>query len=170
MVRTFLCLFCFLAANAQETIKPEFSLPPEEWNGQRLAIWSNGFHIRHGERTNTSLRVFGRTGALAFEVDLAKSGFPDTTIDDVLRLDDGSLIAAVRTYEKEIQSLLLFVNPQGQIASTQRLTPFRPMRLWLETSGQIAMLGRVSPSDDPMDAAMQTRELVYTANLCPLSG
>jgi hypothetical protein len=159
MVRTFLCLFCFLAANAQETVKPEFSLTREEWRG-RLAIRSNGWLIRHGERTHTSLRVSDRTGTLAFEVDLAKNILPDTTIDDVLRLDDGSLITAVRTYDKDVQSLLLFINPQGQIASTQRLTPFRPMRLWLEAGGQIAMIGRVSPSDDLMDPAPGTRELV----------
>jgi hypothetical protein len=160
MVRTLLCFLCFLAANAQETIQSEFSLPQEEWNGQRLAIWSNGFHIRHGERTHTSLRVFDRNGTLAFEVDLAKNILPDTTIDDVLRLDDGSLIAAVRTYDKEVESLLVFVNSQGQIASTQRVTPFRPMRLWLESSGQIVMIGRVSPSDDLTDSAPRTRELV----------
>lgn len=160
MIRTFLCLFCFLAANAQETVKPEFSLPQQEWSGQRLAIWSNGFQIRHGERANTSLRVFDRTGAMAFEVDLAKSGLPDTTIDDVLRLNDGSLIAAVRTYDRAVQSLLLFVNAQGQIHSTQRLAPFRPMRLWLEANGRIAMIGHVSPSDNPADATPGTRELV----------
>jgi hypothetical protein len=93
-------------------------------------------------------------------VDLAKNILPDTTIDDVLRLDDGSLIAALRTYDKDVQSLLVFINSQGQIASTQRVTPFRPMRLWLEPSGQIAMMGRVSPSDDLMDPAPGTRELV----------
>ena len=151
MVQISLCLLCFLAVNAQEAIKPDFSLPQEEWMGHRLAIWSNGFHIRQGERTNTSLRVFDRTGTLAFEVSLTKSGMPDTTFDDVLRLKDGSLIAAVRTYGKDIQSQLVFIDAHGQIASTQRLTPFRPMRLWLEPSGKIAVLGRLSQSDDLMD-------------------
>jgi hypothetical protein len=160
MVRTFLCLLCFLAANAQETAKPEFSLPQEEYFGHHLAIWSNGFQIRRGERIKTSLRVFDRTGSLSFEAVLANANLTDTTIDDVLRLDDGSLIAAVRSYDKDVQSLLLFISPQGQITSTQRLTPFRPMRLWSEANGQIAMIGRVSPSDDLTDPRPETRELV----------
>jgi hypothetical protein len=93
----FVYLFCLLAANAQETVKPDFSLPQEEWVAQRLALWSDGFLIRRGERINTSLRVFDRTGAKSLVVGLANKIPSDTTIDDVLRLDGGSLIAAVRT-------------------------------------------------------------------------
>ena len=80
MVRTFLCLLCFVAANAQETVKPEFSLPQEEYFNHHLAIFSNGFQIRRGERTNTSLRVFDRTGSLSFEAVLANANLTDTTI------------------------------------------------------------------------------------------
>jgi hypothetical protein len=159
-VRIFLYLSCLLAANAQETVKPDFSLPQEEWVAQRLAIWSNGFLVRRGERIHTSLRVFDRKGAMSFVVGVANRISIDTTIDDVLRLDGGSLIAAVRTYDKDIQSLLVFINSQGEITSTQRVTPFRPMRIWLEPGGQIAMIGRVSPSDDLTDPAPETRELV----------
>jgi hypothetical protein len=164
MMRIILCLFCCLAATAQETVKPDFALPQREWVGQRLAIWRSGFLIRRGELTHTSLRVFDRAGALSVEVDLAKRISLDTTIDDVVRLADGSLVAAVRAYnynsDKDVESLLVSINSQGQITATQPLTPFRPLRLWLEASGKIAMVGRVSPSDALADPTPETRELV----------